>query len=73
MPYQTSVFFYNLQGLKKSEISSFLELYRARIPVSMAIGRQGDSGAMGTKLVTSTPEPESSRIRKLEKLIKKRL
>lgn len=62
-----------MKGLKKSEVSSFLELYRARIPVSMAIGRHGDSGAIGTKLVTSTPEPESSRIKKLEKLIKKRL
>lgn len=62
-----------MKGLKKSEVSSFLELYRARIPVSMAIGRQGDSAATGTKIVTSIPEQESSRIKKLEKLIKKRL
>ncbi|WAR02922.1 VPS53-like protein [Mya arenaria] len=63
-----------MKGLKRSEINTLLELYRAHLPVSMAIGRQvsmertGSSGTMVT-----TPEPESSRIRKLEKLIKKRL
>ncbi|XP_060584875.1 vacuolar protein sorting-associated protein 53 homolog [Ruditapes philippinarum] len=65
-----------MKGLKRSEISSLLEMYRARIPVSMAIGRQSSvemSGQGHTSMMTSTPEPESSRIRKLEKLIKKRL
>ena len=62
----------HFQGLKRSEISTLLELYRVHIPVSMAIGRQmSDSG--GQTNMASTPEPESSRIRKLEKLIKKRL
>ena len=41
--------------------------------MSMAIGRHGESAATGTKLAISAPEPESSRIKKLEKLIKKRL
>ena len=62
----------HFQGLKRSEISTLLELYRVHIPVSMAIGRQmSDSG--GQTNMALTPEPESSRIRKLEKLIKKRL
>jgi len=63
-----------LQGLKRSEINSLLELYRAHLPVSMAIGRQGSMEGQGQGgSMVLTPEPESSRIRKLEKLIKKRL
>ncbi|KAL3858283.1 hypothetical protein ACJMK2_012931 [Sinanodonta woodiana] len=59
-----------MKGLKKGEISSLLEMYRARIPVSMALGKHSE----GPKETTvHSPEPESSRIRKLEKLIKKRL
>lgn len=62
-----------MQGIKRSEISSLVEMYRARIPVSMAIGRQSSVEMASHAGVSSTPEPESSRIRKLEKLIKKRL
>ncbi|KAL4223807.1 Vacuolar protein sorting-associated protein 53 [Mactra antiquata] len=62
-----------MKGIKRSEISSLVEMYRARIPVSMAIGRQSSLEMAGHAGIPSTPEPESSRIRKLEKLIKKRL
>ncbi|KAH3777512.1 hypothetical protein DPMN_178959 [Dreissena polymorpha] len=64
-----------MKGLKRSEISSLVDMYRAHMPVSMAIGRQGSDTLTHTQAstATSTPEPESSRIRKLEKLIKKRL
>ncbi|XP_028321119.1 vacuolar protein sorting-associated protein 53 homolog isoform X2 [Gouania willdenowi] len=58
----------DMKGLKRSEQSSMLELFRQRLPTP-------PSGADGPSLSFSTPTPEqeSSRIRKLEKLIKKRL
>ncbi|XP_060068692.1 vacuolar protein sorting-associated protein 53 homolog [Ylistrum balloti] len=56
-----------MKGLRRGDQSNLLEIYRARIPVSMALGGHTEMS------VTSTPEPESSRIKKLEKLIKKRL
>ncbi|KAK7087757.1 vacuolar protein sorting-associated protein 53 homolog [Littorina saxatilis] len=64
-----------MKGLRRAEQSSLIEMYRARVPVSAVIGNTGGAPmSMSTNLsqVTS-PEPESSRIRKLEKLIKKRL
>ncbi|OCT95053.1 vacuolar protein sorting-associated protein 53 homolog isoform X1 [Xenopus laevis] len=54
-----------MKGLKRSEQSTMLELFRQRLPAP-------PSGSSAT-LPTPTPEQESSRIRKLEKLIKKRL
>ncbi|KAK3586403.1 hypothetical protein CHS0354_013107 [Potamilus streckersoni] len=62
-----------MKGLKKSEISSLLEMYRARIPVSMALGKHSEGSKETMVYNMTSPEPESSRIRKLEKLIKKRL
>ncbi|KAK3083798.1 hypothetical protein FSP39_003324, partial [Pinctada imbricata] len=64
-----------MKGLRRSEQSNILEIYRARIPVSMALGGHSDMSHSGnvSQSSLSTPEPESSRIRKLEKLIKKRL
>ncbi|XP_032119338.1 vacuolar protein sorting-associated protein 53 homolog isoform X2 [Sapajus apella] len=59
----------DMKGLKRSEQSSMLELLRQRLPAP-------PSGAESTgslSLMAPTPEQESSRIRKLEKLIKKRL
>ncbi|XP_075956208.1 vacuolar protein sorting-associated protein 53 homolog [Anarhichas minor] len=58
----------DMKGLKRSEQSSMLELFRQRLPTP-------PSGADGGPSLFSfpTPEQESSRIRKLEKLIKNRL
>ncbi|KAM8974951.1 vacuolar protein sorting-associated protein 53 homolog isoform 2-T2 [Pelodytes ibericus] len=56
-----------MKGLKRSEQSSMLEMFRQKLPAP-------PSGADNSAtLQTPTPEQESSRIRKLEKLIKKRL
>lgn len=57
-----------MKGLRRSEQSNLLEIYRARIPISSILGSANDQTQ-----VTSAPDQESSRIRKLEKLIKKRL
>ncbi|KAM9320711.1 vacuolar protein sorting-associated protein 53 homolog [Gastrophryne carolinensis] len=57
-----------MKGLKRGEQSSMLELFRQRLPTP-PLGAENSSAA----LQTPTPEQESSRIRKLEKLIKKRL
>ncbi|XP_034403785.1 vacuolar protein sorting-associated protein 53 homolog isoform X3 [Cyclopterus lumpus] len=57
----------DMKGLKRSEQSSMLELFRQRLPTPPS-GADG-----GPSLFSTTPEQESSRIRKLEKLIKKRL
>ncbi|XP_012861279.3 vacuolar protein sorting-associated protein 53 homolog [Echinops telfairi] len=60
----------DMKGLKRSEQSSMLELLRQRLPTPPAAGPEG---ASPLSLMAPTPEQESSRIRKLEKLIKKRL
>ncbi|XP_005987501.1 vacuolar protein sorting-associated protein 53 homolog [Latimeria chalumnae] len=59
----------DMKGLKRSEQSSMLELFRQRLPAPPSGGESTSS----TSLPAPTPEQESSRIRKLEKLIKKRL
>uniref|UniRef100_A0A8C5KXP7 Vacuolar protein sorting-associated protein 53 homolog n=1 Tax=Jaculus jaculus TaxID=51337 RepID=A0A8C5KXP7_JACJA len=59
----------DMKGLKRSEQSSMLELLRQRLPTPPS----GTEGSSSLSLMTPTPEQESSRIRKLEKLIKKRL
>ncbi|XP_054989660.1 vacuolar protein sorting-associated protein 53 homolog [Sorex araneus] len=59
----------DMKGLKRSEQSSMLELFRQRLPAPPS----GPDGSGSLSLLTPTPEQESSRIRKLEKLIKKRL
>ncbi|KAG7282533.1 hypothetical protein CRUP_020248 [Coryphaenoides rupestris] len=53
-------------GLKRSEQSNMLDLFRQRLPPP-------PSGSDGLSFSAPTPEQESSRIRRLEKLIKKRL
>lgn len=58
-----------LQGLKRSEQSSMLELFRQRLPTPPS----GSDAGPSLSFSAPTPEQESSRIRKLEKLIKKRL
>lgn len=59
----------DMKGLKRSEQSGMLELFRQRLPTPPA----GPEGSSSLSLLAPTPEQESSRIRKLEKLIKKRL
>ncbi|XP_070251190.1 vacuolar protein sorting-associated protein 53 homolog [Myotis yumanensis] len=59
----------DMKGLKRSEQSSMLELFRQRLPIPPA----GPEASSSLSLLAPTPEQESSRIRKLEKLIKKRL
>uniref|UniRef100_A0A2K5D0W2 Vacuolar protein sorting-associated protein 53 homolog n=1 Tax=Aotus nancymaae TaxID=37293 RepID=A0A2K5D0W2_AOTNA len=59
----------DMKGLKRSEQSSMLELLRQRLPAPPS----GAESASSLSLMAPTPEQESSRIRKLEKLIKKRL
>ncbi|XP_025707351.1 vacuolar protein sorting-associated protein 53 homolog isoform X2 [Callorhinus ursinus] len=59
----------DMKGLKRSEQSSMLELLRQRLPAPPS----GPEGSSSLSLLAPTPEQESSRIRKLEKLIKKRL
>ncbi|XP_036762127.1 vacuolar protein sorting-associated protein 53 homolog isoform X2 [Manis pentadactyla] len=59
----------DMKGLKRSEQSSMLDLFRQRLPTPPA----GPEGSSSLSLLAPTPEQESSRIRKLEKLIKKRL
>ena len=54
------------QGLKRNEQHTMLELFRSRIPAGSAGGSAGDSHS-------GTPEQESSRIKRLEKLIKKQI
>ncbi|NWH94297.1 VPS53 protein, partial [Aegithalos caudatus] len=59
----------DMKGLKRSEQSSMLDLFRLRLPAPPP----GGDSAGSLSLSAPTPEQESSRIRKLEKLIKKRL
>lgn len=59
----------DMKGLKRSEQSSMLELFRQRLPTPPS----GADGGPSLSFSTPTPEQESSRIRRLEKLIKKRL
>lgn len=59
----------DMKGLKRSEQSSMLELFRQRLPTPPS----GLEGSSSLSLLAPTPEQESSCIRKLEKLIKKRL
>uniref|UniRef100_A0A4W3IB41 Vacuolar protein sorting-associated protein 53 homolog n=1 Tax=Callorhinchus milii TaxID=7868 RepID=A0A4W3IB41_CALMI len=59
----------DMKGLKRSEQSSMLELFRQRLPPPPS----GGENSLSASLPAPSPEQESSRIRKLEKLIKKRL
>ncbi|XP_078535999.1 vacuolar protein sorting-associated protein 53 homolog isoform X2 [Lissotriton helveticus] len=57
----------DMKGLKRSEQSSMLDLFRQRLPAPPA----GMDNTNSLSLSAPTPEQESSRIRKLEKLIKR--
>lgn len=58
----------SLQGLKRSEQHSMLDLFRSRLPSPPAGSAPGESAAVSSHTAT---EQESSRIKKLERLIKK--
>ncbi|XP_077995725.1 vacuolar protein sorting-associated protein 53 homolog [Glandiceps talaboti] len=58
-----------MKGLKRSESSTMLDIFRQRAP---AQSTSSTSSASGSHFLQSNPEQES-RIHKLEKLIKKRL
>ncbi|XP_059139225.1 vacuolar protein sorting-associated protein 53 homolog [Physella acuta] len=64
-----------MKGVRRGDQSSLVEMYRARVPVSSILANTSPGGltSSSTSHQTSAPEPESSRIKKLEKLIKKRL
>ncbi|XP_077397974.1 vacuolar protein sorting-associated protein 53 homolog isoform X2 [Festucalex cinctus] len=57
----------DMKGLKRGEQSSMLELFRQRLPTPPS----GADGGTSLSFSAPTPEQESSRIRKLEKLIKR--
>ncbi|KAI2656273.1 hypothetical protein H4Q32_013151 [Labeo rohita] len=59
----------DMKGLKRSEQSTMLELFRQRLPNPPS----GPDSGPSLSFSAPTPEQESSRIRKLEKLIKKRI
>ena len=56
------------QGLKRSEQHSMLDLFRSRLPSPPAGNISGEAAASQSHAAT---EQESSRIKKLERLIKK--
>ncbi|KAI8749357.1 vacuolar protein sorting-associated protein 53 [Biomphalaria glabrata] len=68
-----------MKGLRRGDQNSLLEMFRARVPVSSILASTSPGGmptsaaAVTSQMPSSAPEPESSRIRKLEKLIKKRI
>jgi len=64
--YLLTLFFIMLfQGLKRSEQHTMLDLFRSRLPSPPS------GGEMTGQTSQLPPEPESSRIKKLERLIKK--
>lgn len=67
-----------MKALKRSEQNTLLEMYKARLPYNNSSGhnnevQRNNQVNVSPMPTTSTPEVESSRIRRLEKLIKKRL
>jgi vacuolar protein sorting-associated protein 53 len=76
----------NLQGLRRQDQANLLELYRVRMQKiqlastdpfaedSAQFELSGESASKPNPLsILTSPEHESSRIKKLEKLIKKRM
>lgn len=70
----------DMKGLKRSEQNVLTEVFRTRIPAAASASAAPSEGGTAAQLLsalavvtTATPEHESSRIRRFEKLIKKRL
>ncbi|KAH7960865.1 hypothetical protein HPB49_024077 [Dermacentor silvarum] len=70
----------SFKGLKRSEQNVLTEVFRTRIPTAASSAAAASEGGTAAQLLsalaivtTTTPEHESSRIRRFEKLIKKRL
>lgn len=67
----------DMKGLKRGEQNVLTEVFRTRIPTAAALPTSRSEGGTAAQLLSAlaitTPEHESSRIRRLEKIIKKRL
>jgi len=65
----------DMKGLKRNDQSYLVELFRSQLPTLSQTVSGGTAAGGQTPLSASvsSPEHESSRIKKLEKLIKKRL
>ncbi|XP_077509398.1 vacuolar protein sorting 53 isoform X2 [Amblyomma americanum] len=70
----------DMKGLKRSEQNVLTEVFRTRIPTAASTSTAPSEGGTAAQLLsalaivtTTSPEHESSRIRRFEKLIKKRL
>ncbi|GAB1599585.1 vacuolar protein sorting-associated protein 53 homolog [Argonauta hians] len=68
----------DMKALKRSEQNALIEMYKSRIPNHNAtvhgdVTRIDQSNPSFSVSVSNTPDAESSRIKRLEKLIKKRL
>ncbi|KAG8194624.1 hypothetical protein JTE90_003101 [Oedothorax gibbosus] len=62
----------DMKGLKRSEISSMTEIFRSNQPPTPSSGsHQQDLDVSYTPSLTTSPDHESSRIKRLEKLIKR--
>ncbi|XP_071037420.1 vacuolar protein sorting-associated protein 53 homolog isoform X2 [Parasteatoda tepidariorum] len=61
----------DMKGLKRSEINSLTEIFRSHQPSLPSTGHQQEHDIISTPTISNTPEHESSRIKKLEKLIKR--
>jgi len=66
---------FDKQGLKRNDQSYLVDLFRSQLPTLTQTVSGGTAAGGHTPLSASvsSPEHESSRIKKLEKLIKKRL
>ncbi|CAL1264315.1 unnamed protein product [Larinioides sclopetarius] len=62
----------DMKGLKKNELSVMTDIFRSRQPAVPATGgHHQEQDVSSAPMLSSTPEHESSRIRRLEKLIKR--
>lgn len=64
----------DMKGLKRSEISSMVDIFRQRLPSASLTGMNSEpiKAYFSSSNLLSSPEQESSRIKRLEKLLKKR-
>jgi hypothetical protein len=72
---ELTVLFCGEQGLRRSDQSYLVDLFRSQLPTpaETSSGSTTTGGPAPFSASLGSPEHESSRIKKLEKLIKKRL